>query len=144
MNLRKRRNSVISEINITPFTDVVLVLLIIFMITTPMLMQPQLKVNLPKAQNVDSSDVSNIEILISEKGYVYIDGKQVHASNIEDALQNIIKEYPDKAVIIKGDKDVKYNYIIRTMEQAKKAGAVKLALAVDNPSFVDDENTRRN
>ena len=65
MKRNKRRNKVLAEINITPFTDVILVLLIIFMITTPMLMQPGIKVNLPKTQTTDNEDTSNIEVLIS-------------------------------------------------------------------------------
>ena len=70
MKRNKRRNKVLAEINITPFTDVILVLLIIFMITTPMLMQPGIKVNLPKTQTTDNEDTSNIEVLISKDGYV--------------------------------------------------------------------------
>ncbi|OEG69321.1 hypothetical protein ATZ36_10155, partial [Candidatus Endomicrobiellum trichonymphae] len=105
MTLKRKRNTVISEINITPFTDVVLVLLIVFMITTPMLMQPGIKVNLPKTQISDSEDTSNIEVLISKNGYVYAQGKQIHDSNIADVMRVLISSHPDKIVIIKGDRD---------------------------------------
>jgi biopolymer transport protein ExbD len=131
MTLKRRRNTIISEINITPFTDVALVLLIIFMITTPMLMQPGIKVNLPKTQISDSEDTSNIEVLISKKGYVYVQGKQINNSNIVGVIRTLISSYPDKALIIKGDKKVRYDYIIQFMGKAKKAGVTKFALAVD-------------
>ncbi|MDR3092423.1 MAG: biopolymer transporter ExbD, partial [Endomicrobium sp.] len=90
MALNRKRNAVMSEINITPFTDVVLVLLIIFMITTPMLMQPSIKVNLPKTQISDSEDASNIEVLISKNGYVYVEGKQIHNSNVESVMRDMV------------------------------------------------------
>ncbi|MCA6079434.1 MAG: biopolymer transporter ExbD [Endomicrobium sp.] len=132
MALNRKRNAVMSEINITPFTDVVLVLLIIFMITTPMLMQPSIKVNLPKTQISDSEDASNIEVLISKNGYVYVEGKQIHNSNVESVMRNMVSSHTSKTVVIKGDKEVQYDYIIQFMDKAKKAGAIKFALAVDN------------
>ncbi|OEG70863.1 hypothetical protein ATZ36_16180 [Candidatus Endomicrobiellum trichonymphae] len=138
MALKRKRNTVISEINITPFTDVVLVLLIIFMITTPMLMQPGIKVNLPKTQISDSEDTSNIVVLISKNGYVYVQGKQIHDSNIADVMRILMSSHPDKAVIIKGDKEVQYDCIIQFMDKAKKAGITKFALAVDKNNISEN------
>ncbi|OEG69296.1 hypothetical protein ATZ36_10315 [Candidatus Endomicrobiellum trichonymphae] len=138
MVLKRKRNTVISEINITPFTDVVLVLLIIFMITTPMLMQPGIKVNLPKTQISDSEDTSNIVVLISKTGYVYVQGKQIHDSNIADVMRILMSSHPDKAVIIKGDKEVQYDCIIQFMDKAKKAGITKFALAVDKNNISEN------
>ena len=130
--INKHRSKVMAEINITPFTDVILVLLIIFMITTPMLMQPGIKINLPKTQTTDHEDTKNIEVVISRDGYVYMEGKQIHESNVDATIKNLISKFPDRPVVIKGDKDVKYDYVMQFMDKAKKAGAVKFALAVDN------------
>ena len=70
MNKKKR---VVADINITPFTDVVLVLLIIFMITTPMLSQHEIKINLPKVtQNTERTEDKVIEISIDKDGFIYI------------------------------------------------------------------------
>ncbi|MDR3111655.1 MAG: biopolymer transporter ExbD [Elusimicrobiota bacterium] len=132
MSLNRRKKNLVSEINITPFTDVVLVLLIIFMITTPMLTQPQIKVNLPKTQTSDNNDTSNVDVLISQKGLSYLDGKQVAISSLSDAIKDILLKHPDKGVIVKADRNVKYDIVIKVVEQAKKAGAVKFALAVDS------------
>jgi len=129
---KRKRNSVVAEINITPFTDVVLVLLIIFMITTPMLMQPSLDVNLPKAQTSQMQDSSNIDILITKEGNAIIGGRQISRSNIENEIRNILLKSPNRALIIKGDKEVKYDFIIDFMDRARRAGAQKFALAVDN------------
>jgi len=128
---RRRRSRVVAEINITPFTDVILVLLIIFMITTPMLMQPGIKVNLPKTETTDVEDTKNIEVLVSHDGYIYMEGKQIHETNIEDTIKHLVASSPNRPVVIKGDKDVKYDAVIQVMDKAKKAGATKFALAVD-------------
>jgi biopolymer transport protein ExbD len=132
MNLNRKRKRIISEINITPFTDVVLVLLIIFMITTPMLMQPGVKVNLPRVQSLNNKLTSNIEVLISKNGYIYINGRQVDNSDVENVMYNLVSTHHDKAVIIKGDKAVRYDHIMQFMDKAKKVGVTKFALAVDN------------
>jgi biopolymer transport protein ExbD len=132
MTLKRKRNTVISEINITPFTDIVLVLLIIFMITAPMLMQAGIKVNLPKTRISDSENTSNIEVLISKNGYVFVQGKRIHDSNVADAIRILMSSHPDKTVIIKGDREVQYDYIIQFIGKAKKAGVTKFILAVDN------------
>jgi biopolymer transport protein ExbD len=134
MKRNRKRNKVMAEINITPFTDVILVLLIIFMITTPMLMQPGIKINLPKTQTTDNEDTSNIEVLISKEGFVHMNGKQIHESNVEATVKNLLAVSPNKPIVIKADKDVKYDYVIKFMDTAKKAGAAKFALAVDNSS----------
>ncbi|MDR3195389.1 MAG: biopolymer transporter ExbD [Endomicrobium sp.] len=132
MRLKAKKNTVKSEINIAPFTDVVLVLLIIFMIATPALMQSKINVNLPKVESADSESAStNIEALISEDGIVAIDGKEIELSNVEKVIRNLLKEDPGKSIVIKGDVKVEYDYVIQFMDRAKKAGARKFALAVD-------------
>jgi biopolymer transport protein ExbD len=131
MKAKIKKNEVKSEINIAPFTDVILVLLIIFMIATPAMMQPGIKVNLPKTEVSDSEDTSNIEALISKEGEVYIEGEKIEVERLEEVLRKEVKENPGKAVVIKGDEKVEYDNVIKFMDKAKKAGATKFALAVD-------------
>lgn len=127
----KRKNRIVADINITPFTDVVLVLLIIFMITTPMLSNNEIKINLPKAEITETTNSKNIEITVDKDGFIYIDNKQVHLAYLEDAIFKLTSKNPDKAVVIKGDKNVEYNTIIQIIDKAKKTGVTKFALAVD-------------
>jgi biopolymer transport protein ExbD len=135
MRLRKKRSIVVSEINITPFTDIVLVLLVIFMITTPMLMRSSIKVNLPKTQAVNDEEVSSIEVIIVKNGDVYIEGKKIYSSDVENALRELIMLYQnEKSIVIKGDKTVQYEHIIQFMDKARKVGITKFALATDNVS----------
>jgi biopolymer transport protein ExbD len=131
MKRHRKKNAVVADINITPFTDVVLVLLIIFMITTPMLMQPGIKVDLPKVEAASTDEPSNIEILIDKNGRAFIGGKYVNYSVIEETIKALLSANPKRPVVIKGDKEVKYDYIIKVVDLAKNAGAAKFALAVD-------------
>ena len=130
-----KRKKVVADINITPFTDVVLVLLIIFMITTPMLSQHQIKVNLPEAtETTENREDKIIEISIDKDGFVYIDGTQLHNEFLEQKKKKKTTKYPDRPVVIKGDKDIKYDLIVNVMDKAKKAGVSKFGLAIDVPS----------
>ncbi|MBQ4178633.1 MAG: biopolymer transporter ExbD [Elusimicrobia bacterium] len=131
----RKKKGVVADINITPFTDVVLVLLIIFMITTPMLSQHQIKVNLPEAaETTETREDKIIEVSIDKDGFVYIDGTQFHDEYIEQTIKDMITKYPDRPVVIKGDKDIKYDLVVKVMDKAKKAGVSKFGLAIDVPN----------
>lgn len=129
MNKKKR---VVADINITPFTDVVLVLLIIFMITTPMLSQHEIKINLPKvAQNTKRTEDKVIEIIIDKNGFIYINKEQVHKDHFMTLLKDKIEKDPNGPVIIKGDKAIKYDSVITVIDMAKRAGVSRFGLAID-------------
>lgn len=139
--MANKRKKIVADINITPFTDVVLVLLIIFMITTPMLSQHQIKVNLPEsAETTERSEDKIIEISIDKDGFVYVDGTQFHNEYLEQAIQDKVTKYPDRPVVIKGDKDIKYDLVVNVMDKAKKAGVSKFGLAIDVPSGIENKS----
>jgi biopolymer transport protein ExbD len=131
MKAKIKKSTVKSEINIAPFTDVILVLLIIFMIAMPSV-EHHIEVNLPKTDTSDkiATSSSPIEALISSEG-IAIDGKIVSIDDIEEIIKAKLKEEPGKAVVIKGDEKVEYDHVMQFMDRAKKAGATKFALAVD-------------
>lgn len=134
-----KRKKVVADINITPFTDVVLVLLIIFMITTPMLSQHEIKIHLPKAtETTERSEDKVIEITIDKDGFLYIDREQLHKEYFEKTLKAKIAQNPERPVIIKGDKSIKYDSVIDVMDMAKKAGVSKFGLAID----IKDKNSK--
>ena len=139
--MANKRKKIVADINITPFTDVVLVLLIIFMITTPMLSQHQIKINLPEsAETTERSEDKIIEVTIDKDGFVYVDGTQFHDEYIEQAIKDKVTQYPDRPVVIKGDKNIKYDLVVNVMDKAKKAGVSKFGLAIDVPSN-NEKNT---
>jgi biopolymer transport protein ExbD len=133
MKQRIKREKLMAEINITPFTDVVLVLLIIFMITTPMLVQPGIKVKLPKAAAADTENDKPLEILIDSKGDVFLANKRLDGgvADLKEKLTARLYNKPDTPVVVKGDKDVRYDVVIQVIDAAKQAGAKKFALAVE-------------
>ncbi len=134
MRSRSRTSSragLISGINITPFTDVVLVLLIIFMIATPLLIRSELKVNLPKTATADTATTRNIVITIDAAGSVYLDGARVSVTQLSSALAATLAKRPGSPVIIMGDREVRYDLVVRVLEIARSSGVAKLSLAVE-------------
>lgn len=127
----RKRGRVMSEINITPFTDVVLVLLIIFMIATPVLLQPGIKVELPKAKAAESNTEKNLTITISSGGEIYLDDQRMELGKLRYEVAVRLANKPNMAVIVKGDKDVKYDLVVKVIDAAKQSGAKKFALGVE-------------
>lgn len=123
--------SLMAEINITPFTDVVLVLLIIFMVTTPLILQSGIKVTLPKASAAEAESDRNVVVTINAQGDVYIENRRYDVREIRDGLAATLMNKPDAAVIIKGDKEVRYDSVIQVIDAAKQSGAKKFALSVE-------------
>ena len=126
-----KREKLMAEINITPFTDVVLVLLIIFMITTPMLLQSGIKVNLPEASRAENDLGKNITVLITRGGDIFVGDKRTDFENLKTMLAARLSADPDLPVVIKGDKEIKYDNVIKVIDSAKESGAKKFALAVE-------------
>ncbi len=114
-----------ADINITPLVDVILVLLIIFMVTTPMLVKG-IKVNLPKtssaARNIGKKDII---ISIDKKGNYYIDKVLVQ----NKALRDFLKSHKNRTVIIKSDKSVAYGIVVRLIDIVKTSGINRVGLA---------------
>lgn len=116
-------NKFISEINVTPLVDVMLVLLIIFMVTAPMMIQGE-DVKLPEAnsENIDGESVDWI-ISIKKNQEIFFNDSKIELSYLENYLRDKKKsEYKEPKVYIKGDKDVPYGAVISVMSKVKAAG----------------------
>ena len=132
MRGRKReRAGLIAGINITPFTDVVLVLLVIFMIATPLLMRSEIKVNLPRTAAADAAAQKSIVLTVDSAGNVFVDGGRVALAQLAPALTAALRTHPNAPVIIMGDRDVRYDLVVRVLEIARTSGVNKLSLAVE-------------
>jgi biopolymer transport protein TolR len=127
----RSRGGVIAGINITPFTDVVLVLLVIFMIATPLLIRSEIKVNLPRTSTADAAAEKNLVVTIDAAGNVYLDGTRVAVADLAKNLTSTLAKRPNAPVIIMGDKDVRYDLVVRVLEIAKSVGVNRLSLAVE-------------
>jgi len=119
-----------AEINITPFTDVVLVLLIIFMIATPFIYQSSMKVQLPQATK--SAETSrDVIIIINAEGGVFLDDARIELDALKDKLKTMVQKNPDLSVIINGDKNVRYDAVIQVMDVLTQSGVKNPGLGIE-------------
>ncbi len=119
-----------SEINITPFVDVMLVLLIIFMVTAPM-MQSGINVNLPTAETRSNPSSSGLILTVTKDRYIHMKNQNVNIFLLESRLKNYFIGKKKKMVFLRADKDVTYGYIINVMDIIKKAGIETIGMIVD-------------
>ena len=120
-----------SEINVTPFVDVMLVLLIIFMVTAPMMMQG-VDVNLPQttAKNIKTKEDPLI-LTVNNKREVFLENRKVKLGDLEKKVKSIFKYRREKEVLLKADKDVPYGFVIKVMASVKNAGIEKLGMITE-------------
>lgn len=123
-----------SEINVTPLVDVMLVLLIIFMVTAPML-QEGMSVNVPdvKTAPLEQHEQEPVILVIDSKGVMTIKRAKVPLEQLGDELQRIFAERGEKTLYLRADQDVPYGQVVKAMAIAKQAGAQKLSMITRPP-----------
>lgn len=130
MNIRARKQRLISEINITPFTDVVLVLLIIFMVTTPLILQSSIKVNLPNAASARvAKSASQINIIINNKDVIYLDDKAVTKKELREKVSIMYRNNAELQVILLSDKFVLFKNVVAVLDILNGIGIRRLNIA---------------
>ena len=130
-----RRRTMLAQINVTPFVDVMLVLLIIFMITAPM-MEKGVDVDLPEVENAPnlSAIKEPLIITVNRKGQIMVGRSQVDsAAKLIPVLQQVLSEREDKTVYLEADKTVPYGQVVQVMAAVKRAGVVKLGMVAQEP-----------
>ena len=131
MNLGGNKKRFMSDINVTPLVDVMLVLLIIFMVAAPMMMQG-VEVNLPKTttKNIKTED-EPLMLTVSKKKEIFIENHRVKLESLELKIQKIFQNRREKEVVLRADKDVAYGFVIEVIAKVKKAGIDKLGMATE-------------
>ena len=130
-----RRRTMLAQINVTPFVDVMLVLLIIFMITAPM-MEKGVDVALPEVENAPnlSAVKEPLVITVTRKGKIMVGSNRVESAvKLTPVLQQILSEREDKTVYLEADKAVPYGQVVKVMAAVKRAGVVKLGMVAQEP-----------
>lgn len=123
-------SDIMSEINITPLTDIFLVLLIIFMITSSAMIESGGKVNLPKAV-ATQSESRGTTVTLTPKREIFVNQKKVNEESLESVLKEALKASANKIVILRGDKEVLLGDTVKVMSIIKRAGASEIAIAAE-------------
>ncbi len=134
MEIGSRDNSdrgTMSQINVTPLVDVMLVLLVIFMVTAPM-MQQGVQVNLPKAETKAlPSQEETVVVSIEKSGRMFINNSEVTTGELRGKLMTMFANRSKKEVFLKADRDVPYGEVVRTMAEIKGAGIERLGMLTE-------------
>ncbi|MDO8414588.1 MAG: biopolymer transporter ExbD [Agitococcus sp.] len=127
-------DDVVSEINMTPLVDVMLVLLIIFIITVPVLTH-SVKIDLPRANNqVNQVKPKTVTISVTQEGLFYWDKALLNKEQLVAHLQQIAAQQPQPEVHIRGDKKVNYEYVMTVMAEAQRSGVHQLGFITEPSS----------
>jgi biopolymer transport protein ExbD len=126
-----RRRRLIAEMNLVPLIDVSLILVIIFMVLTPIMVQHQLTVKLPKAtQGEPTAADSAVTVQISKSGVVTIDGTAVKWDQLEHELVLRLSKSAGKTLLVQADRSVPVEQVVTVLDEAKKLGVGKLGVGV--------------
>jgi biopolymer transport protein ExbD len=121
----------IADINIVPFVDIILVVLIIFMITTPLIVKPSINISLPKAASGDDTTPSLLNVAIDPDGQATLNGKPVTDDDIKSLAGAALAENPEIQAIISADQSVPHGRVIAVMDAVKSAGVKRFAISID-------------
>jgi biopolymer transport protein TolR len=132
----KRRyfeSKLVAEINVTPLVDVVLVLLIIFIVTAPMLSMG-IDVNLPrvKSKTIDVNE-EKLVLSINKDGEIFINRTKIPKNDLKVKLESIFSARIDKEIFLRADKSVAYGFVVEVMSEIRKAGVDKLGMVTETP-----------
>jgi len=130
----ERTNEVLSQINVTPLVDVMLVLLVIFMVTAPILHQG-VTVNLPRVQaGALAGEEVQLVVTVSGPGKVYLNDTAITPAELLTKLQAIVRERPDRNVYLRADASVPYGEVMRVIGAIRQAGVERLGMVTEPPN----------
>ncbi len=128
MDFEEGGQPLLSDINVTPLVDVMLVLLIIFMVTAPMMMHG-VKVDLPRTESKNiKTEEDPLLLTITKKGDIFIEEYKVDYKDLKGKLEKIFANRASKELLLQADKEVAYGVVMRAMAQVKEAGITKVGM----------------
>jgi len=127
---RDRIGTSLSEINIIPLVDVILVLLLIFMLTAP-LMHRGIDVSLPKSTAKPTATEERIVLTLTKDQTVFLNDKPVAMAALDARLRDVLKSRTDKTLYLKADQGLSYGFVVETMDRARRAGVEKLGMVTE-------------
>ena len=127
----RRRNELITGINITPLVDVVLVLLVVLMVVSTYIVSQAMKVELPKAATKDEVNQEPLTITILRDGSIRLNDREIQENDVLDELRFAYRSRPDAPVVISADRAVPYGRAVQFVGYARQAGATQFAIKVE-------------
>jgi biopolymer transport protein TolR len=128
--IEARRRRFMAEINIVPLVDVVLVLLVIFMVTAPMLYRG-MDINLPRSSSNTIKPEERVVLTVERDRRVYVGKDLIPLAQLPQKMDALHRKNPDVSVFLRADQDVPYGTVVQVMDSIKKAGIVKLGMVTD-------------
>ena len=128
--IEARRRRFMAEINVIPLVDVVLVLLVIFMVTAPMLYRG-MDINLPRSSSNTIKPEERVVLTVERDRRVYVDKDLISLAQLPQKMDALRRKNPDVSVFLRADQDVPYGTVVQVMDSIKKAGIVKLGMVTD-------------
>jgi biopolymer transport protein TolR len=133
MAFEEQSAGAISNINVTPLVDVMLVLLVIFMVTAPILQQG-VDINLPKVKAAPlTGEEQQLVVAVNRAGHVYLNDTLITVPELGPKLQAILKLRPDRQVFLRADQNVRYGEVMRVISTIKGAGVERLGMVTEPP-----------
>ncbi len=124
-------NDAIADINVVPLVDIILVVLIIFMVTAPMIMKPSINVNLPKAASGDQTTPTKLNISLTADGRINLNGTFADENAVRTQAADEVAKNPDVQAVISADRDVPHGKVIGLLDVVKTAGVKKFAISIE-------------
>ncbi len=131
MGMKYTEDEVLSDINVVPLVDIILVVLIIFMVTAPMFIKPTINVNLPKAASGDQSTPSQLSVALTADGRINLNGAFVDEDAVSKKAAEELGKNPEVQAIISADKDVAHGRVVAILDRVKGVGVKKFAISIE-------------
>src|SRR5450432_4645041 len=132
-----RKRGIISEINVTPLVDIMLVLLIIFMLTANLIAKQAIEVELPRASQATALNPTTLAITVTRDGALYLNGKTTATAAFREAVAAAVAKDPKTQAIISGDKAVSHGRIVWVLDVVKSLGVASFAIQIDPTALVE-------
>lgn len=126
-----RRRGLITDINVTPLVDIMLVLLIIFMLTAHLIAKQAIEVQLPKAAQSTPVPVTTLAVILTREGRMYLNGAETTPADLRTAVKSAVAKDPKTQVIIAGDKNVSHGRVVWVLDMVKSLGVTSFAIQID-------------
>lgn len=143
MKTNKGKEALFTEINITPLTDIFLVLLIIMMVVAPTFQSMDNDINIPEINSGVSIEQKNCTVSVTKEGLLYVNGKQISVDSLTSELGAIVNTLEKKEVVVKADESAKNSIVLKIMDAAQEAGYEKLVVAGE-PLSKKEQNELKN